>query len=101
VRLASTSQIPKEDALYLEIKKLSSAVDDISSREGKLESAIMQNPAKALEVPLLRRDLDNLKDSQQSTFLTLKDGIDRVYDLNKWLLGGNCSPGYDLPELAL
>jgi hypothetical protein len=40
-----------------------------------------------LEIPLLQRDLENLKVSQQANIQAVKDGVDRIYDLNKWLLG--------------
>ena len=84
---ASLSSIPAENTLSIEIQKLNTAQDALSTREEKLEFAIMRNPAQALEVPLLRRDLDNLKDAQQAAYSTLKDSVDRIYDLNKWLLG--------------
>jgi hypothetical protein len=85
--ISSLSNIPKEDALYIELQKVSNSVGDLNSREAKIESVILENPAKALEMPLLRRDLDNVKESQQAALVNLKDSVDRIYDLNKWLLG--------------
>lgn len=49
----------------------------------KLENAILTTPSKALEIPLLQRDLENTKISQQAMISAVKDGVDRVYDLNK------------------
>jgi hypothetical protein len=86
-RISSISNIPKENALYDEIKQLTASVDDLNSREGKIESIILEKPAKALEMPLFRRDLDNLKDAQQIALVSVKENVDRIYDLNKWLLG--------------
>jgi hypothetical protein len=85
--ISSISNIPKEDALNIELQKLGSSFKDLNSREAKLETVILENPAKALEMPLLRRDLDNVKDVQQAALVNLKDSVDRIYDLNKWLLG--------------
>jgi hypothetical protein len=84
---SSISDIPKESSVYIEIKRLDSSVNDINTRSAKLESVILENPAKALETLLLRRDLDKVKEAQQAALVNLKDSIDRVYDLNKWLLG--------------
>jgi hypothetical protein len=86
-RISSISTIPKEDALYIELQKLTTSVGDLNSREAKIETVILQNPAKALKMPLLRRDLDNIKESQQAAIVILKDSVDRIYDINKWLLG--------------
>jgi phage-related tail protein len=85
--LASLSNIPKEDALNIEIQKLSSALTELASKEAKIESVILNSPSKALEIPLLRRDIDNIKAMQQSGIAALKDSIDRIYDISKWLLG--------------
>jgi hypothetical protein len=85
--LGSITSVPTENALNIGIQKLQTSVDDVSSRETKLEAVIMQIPANALDTPLLRRDLDNLKDTQQVALSSLKDSVDRIYDLNKWLLG--------------
>ena len=79
--------LPPEAMVPAELKKLQSTVDDLNGRLVKLEGAILATPAKALEIPLLQRDLENVKTSQQSMMAAVKDGVDRVYDLNKWLLG--------------
>jgi hypothetical protein len=86
-RLDSLSNIPKEDKLYLQLQKLSSAAADLKGREDKLEAVILSNPSKALEVPLLQRDLDSIKTAQQANIITFKESVDRIYDLNKWLVG--------------
>jgi hypothetical protein len=85
--VSSFSNLPKEDAAYIELRKLEASVKDIASRQDRLEAAIMQDPTKAVAVPILRHDLDSLKDSQQASIAALKDSVDRIYDLSKWLLG--------------
>ncbi|HVN95357.1 MAG TPA: hypothetical protein VMT62_02920 [Syntrophorhabdaceae bacterium] len=70
-----------------EIRRLQVSLKDIDSRLGKLEAAILSTPSKALEIPLLQRDIENIKVAQQSGVASLRDSVDRVYDLNKWLLG--------------
>jgi hypothetical protein len=85
--ISSLANIPKEDALYIELQKLGNSVGDLNSREAKIETVILENPAKALEMPLLRRDLDNAKEAQQAALVSLKESVDRIYDLSKWLLG--------------
>ena len=69
-------------------KGLENNIERISSRLEALEKAIMADPAKALQVPLIQRDLEALKSAQQIASAQTKDSVDRIYDLNKWLLGG-------------
>jgi hypothetical protein len=69
-------------------KGLEANIDRISSRLEALEKVIMTDPAKALQVPLIQRDLEALKAAQQIATAQTKDAVDRIYDLNKWLFGG-------------
>jgi len=81
------SLLPEQSKVAIQLKGIDAAVKDLQTRHSELEQAILANPGKAIEVPLLRKDLDNLKDAQQQNALALKQGVDQVYDLNKWLLG--------------
>lgn len=85
--IQGAANLPKEAKFGVQLQQIQSAVADIQMRQGKLEQAILANPSKALEIPLLQRDLENLRATQQANILTVKEGVDRVYDLNKGLLG--------------
>jgi cell division protein FtsL len=85
--ISSLSSIPKEDVLYLQIQQLTNGVTELKSREDKIEAVILNNPSKALEMPLIERDVENIKTAEQTNFASMKDSVDRIYDLNKWLLG--------------
>ena len=85
--ITTVAPLPNEDKLYIQVQQLNSTVNELKSREDKLEAVILSNPTKALEMPLFQRDLENLKISEQSNSSVLKDSVDRIYDLNKWLLG--------------
>ena len=86
-KLDALSNIPEQAKVAVQLKDLQNNLKDLWTRESKLEEVILSNPAKAIEVPLIRKDLDNLKDAQQQNMLAVKQGVDQVYDLNKWLLG--------------
>lgn len=79
--------LPPDNKLALQISQMQDATKDLGTRLERLENAILASPAKALEIPLLQRDLENLRLTQQSNLVAVKDGVDRLYDLNKWLLG--------------
>ncbi len=71
----------------LAIRGVQADIKAISDRQEKIESVISTNPSKALEMILMQRDLDNLKSSVQANNASLRDNVDKIYDLNKWLLG--------------
>lgn len=83
----SLTKIPEDSKAGIQLKQIQAILTDLQTRQGKLEAVILTNPAKALEIPLLQRDLENVKAQQQVSVLTMKESIDRIYDLNKWLLG--------------
>ena len=83
----SASSPAGTDAISLQIAQAQSAVQAVSARLEKLESAILASPAKALEIPLLQRDVENLRLTQANAIAAVKEGVDRLYDINKWLLG--------------
>jgi hypothetical protein len=68
-------------------RSLAPELKELNSRLEKLEQAVVKTPETALALPLLRRDLDAMKEVVQASNTYFKDSVDRIYDLNKWLLG--------------
>ncbi len=85
--LQNVPKLSEGSKLSLQLKQIQKSVADIQSREESLERAILVNPSKALEIPLIQRDLENIKVTEQANIVLLREGVDRVYDLTKWLLG--------------
>jgi cell fate (sporulation/competence/biofilm development) regulator YmcA (YheA/YmcA/DUF963 family) len=71
----------------VQIGKLSSQVDSLQNQIKLLEDAVGQSPEKALAVPLLKKDMDNLKNSYRRDLDSTQSEINRVYDQNKWFIG--------------
>lgn len=85
--IRNAPNLPREGKTVLDIQIIQKRIEDIRDRQAKIEQVILANPAKALEIPLIQRDLDGLKAVQQANIQAVKEGVDRIYDLNKWLLG--------------
>ena len=81
---ASSSALPRPP----EVVALSRRLDAIEAEQSRLSAIISESPEKAVAIPLLRRDIDDVKDNQTQVADALKREIDRVYDLNKWIIGG-------------
>jgi hypothetical protein len=82
------TNLPKDAKISIQLRQIASILSDLKGREEKLEQTILANPSKALEIPLMQRDLESLRASQQANILAVKESVDRIYDINKWLLGG-------------
>lgn len=85
--IRNVAALPKDMKLALQLQQTQKAIKSISSRQEKLEEVILANPTRALQIPLLQRDLENLRAAQQANLVAVKGDVDRIYDLNKWLLG--------------
>lgn len=87
-------RIELERAMRSEMQISSSRQDSaptlrsVDARLARLEKAIGRSPEKSLELPLIRRDVDALKESAKESNAYFKESLDRIYDLTKWLLGG-------------
>jgi hypothetical protein len=68
-------------------QSLRSEMERLDGRLARLEGAIMRRPDSALAIPMIRRDLDHLKDSNAQAIGAIKSSVDQVYDLTKWLIG--------------
>lgn len=62
-------------------------IDSIDNRLESLEQALGDSPSKSLAIPLLKRDIDGLKESETRDIEALKAQIAAVYDQNKWFIG--------------
>ena len=77
----------KEKMESLGLDKIQVSVKTISSELESLKKIIIENPEKALAIPLLRREMDELQRKQLALATSTKDQIDRIYDFSKWFLG--------------
>ncbi len=87
VSVKSISSIPNEHGWKIEAELLSAKLGDTTKQLEALEAAITENPAKALAVPILRKDLNNAEKSIRAELTQTKSEIDRMYDQNKWFIG--------------
>jgi hypothetical protein len=73
--------------LQQQIDSIKSDITTMQTSLDRLNSAILTTPEKALALPLLRRDLDDLRTQDQRDVDAIGLEMGRAYDLNKWLIG--------------
>ncbi len=69
------------------LDKVQASVKSVSSELDALKVIIVENPEKALAIPLLRKEMDELEHKHAVLAVSTKDQIDRIYDFSKWFLG--------------
>lgn len=71
-----------------ELTSLRASVEQIDSRLLVLERSISDNPEKALSIPMLRKDQENMAKAIEGNKLAVSSDLSRIYDQQKWILGG-------------
>ena len=87
-QVEKTLELPDDSKVAARLVGLESYIQQIGDRLSGLENAILERPVRALEIPLLKKDIENLQGDQAEGMNSLKQSIDRIYGLTKWLLGG-------------
>jgi len=69
------------------LAQLENAMAGLKEKLGNYEAAIGDEPAKKLAVPMLRKDMETLREEHQSDLTAIHNEMSRTFDLMKWLLG--------------
>jgi hypothetical protein len=69
------------------VATLQTDVTSLRSKMADYEAAVGDEPAKRLAVPLLRKDMDTLKEEHKTDLNALHEEVSRTFDTMKWLLG--------------
>lgn len=85
--LSNISSLPEGHEWKTESSEIKHTIFLISEKLDALENALTVNPSKALAVPILRKDLNNVEKSLKAELLQTRAEIDRMYDQNKWFIG--------------
>jgi hypothetical protein len=78
---------PSEIGMNQRIAQLENSLGALKERLANYEAAIGDEPAKKLAVPMLRKDMDTLRDEHKSDLTEIHNEMSRTFDLMKWLLG--------------
>ncbi|RTY73087.1 hypothetical protein EKL97_13235 [Flavobacterium sp. LS1P28] len=62
-------------------------IQDLEKKIETLNNIIIENPEKSLTIPLLNKDIENIKKENELQIELIKDKVETVVDLNKWILG--------------
>lgn len=79
---------PGAPPVSAEVTAINNRLSVVEAEQKRLGAIITDNPEKAMSIPLMRRDIEDMKTNQVQAADGLKREVDRLYDLNKWIIGG-------------
>lgn len=87
VQVAELTKVPESVAISAKLHELDAKVAAVDEQLSALNKTIMASPEKALEVPMLRRDILAIQRQYESVTKSLEREITRAYDTIKWVIG--------------
>jgi hypothetical protein len=69
------------------LDQLKAGEEQLSGRMGTLEGALANTPEKALALPMLKQQVDNLQDRTHSDLEGVRGEIVRLFTLTQWFIG--------------
>ena len=80
-QINALSQTTSQNVLASDVAGLKTSLNNVDERLTKIESVIVQDPQSALEIPLLRKDLENISTTTELQIAAIRQDIDRSYNL--------------------
>ena len=62
-------------------------IKELEDKIQTLSDIIIENPEKSLTIPLINKDIENIKKENTLQIEMIKDKVETVIDLNEWILG--------------
>jgi hypothetical protein len=87
VETMSRTKVPGQSKLTAELKSAQNTVARMDGQLSELKDAVIDDPTRALRLPLLARDLQATREASQASLSALRQDIDRQYDLMKFVVG--------------
>lgn len=78
---------PGDTEVRIRISEIEEKVNKSLEIVKLIEKSIVDNPERAMSIPMLRKDFDTVKSTIQSQNSSFRTEIDRMYDLGKWFIG--------------
>ena len=86
-KVEALAKIPPGSEPAIQVAAVRGDLTALEKRIQGIETAILDNPTKAISIPLLRQELDTAKLTAQKEADSQTKQIDRIYDQNKWFIG--------------
>ena len=86
-QVAQLTTVPQSVAVSAKLRELDAKVSSIDNKLNAINKIIMASPEKALEIPMLQRDILAIQRQYENATTSLEREITRAYDTIKWVVG--------------
>jgi len=86
-QLASLQEIPNDVKVSAKLEVFEAKITQFESQLNVINKAILQSPEKALEIPMLRRDIASLQKQYENSTESLEREIIGAYETIRWVIG--------------
>jgi len=80
-------KLPKDSKVNAQILGFKFQLEKLETQMKTINNVILQSPEKALEIPMLKKDITVLKAQYEKSNLALQREITRAYETMKWVIG--------------
>ena len=87
VEVSKLSRPSSASRLTSRVDGMEQDLRQLGANQGKLEDALLNNPAKALQLPLLARDVESDRRANEAALLAIRQEMDRQNGFMQWVLG--------------
>jgi hypothetical protein len=87
VQVSKLSRPSNASRLTSRVDGMEQDLRQLEADQGELEDSLLNNPAKALQLPLLARDVESDRRANEAALLAIRQEMDRQNGLMQWVLG--------------
>lgn len=85
-QLKALTSLPQESKEYVQFEKITAQIQQQQKTLDNLGSIIIENPEKAVTIPLFKKDIEILRKDIETINVSVTKQIDRVYEFSKWFV---------------
>ncbi|WAC28049.1 hypothetical protein [Ancylobacter sp. SL191] len=85
--LSKVENLPDNDRTKVLIVDINNSVVELKSKIKNMEDIIISNPAKAMELVILNKDIEHIKQRIDEKFQEQSDNIQQLYNMFSWSVG--------------
>lgn len=86
-RWRSMITLPEGSKIALQLAGLRREIGGVKTSLDDLNSIILDNPEKAVSLPLMRKDMENLESNHKNDLEAMRSELSRALGLGQWLIG--------------
>lgn len=86
-KLTAIANVPKDQPFAPKIAEIETDIATLKENMDGINSVIMETPQKALQIPILRKDIEALRNELLVGMKSIEREVSRAYETIRWVIG--------------